>query len=164
MRTVLARRAAAILAAIILLAADSAITSRVTIAWQAADRQADAPVLATTDGDPLLQFRTEREQLRARQAAQLNEIIYDEDTDAETLRQAQRRLMDMQAEAASEVTLEGILQARGFDGALVSVGRQSVNVLLRCEAVTQRQASVILDLVLRETGVTGGNVKIIPVN
>ena len=44
------------------------------------------------------------------------------------------------------------------------MAEDSVNVLLRADIVTSQEASVVLDLVLRETGVTGGNVNIIPIN
>ena len=111
----------------------------------------------------LSRFRTEREQLRARQTAQLNDIIYSEKTDAETVQQAQRQLLDLLARSGQELTLEEVLQARGFGDALVTVNSGSVNVLLRKDVVTQRETAVILDLVLRETGVSGGSVKIIPV-
>jgi len=76
---------------------------------------------------------------------------------------AQAQLMSLMERREQEVTLEGILQARGFDGALVSVDERSANVLLRREAVTSRESAVILELVMRQTGLTGGNVKIIPV-
>ncbi len=118
---------------------------------------------AEADTDPLTRFRTEREQLRARQTAQLNEIIYSDKSDAETVLQAQRQLLDLLSRSEQELTLEGVLQARGFYCALATVNSGSVNVLLRRENVTQRETAVILDLVLRETGVSGGNVKIIPV-
>ena len=64
----------------------------------------------------------------------------------------------------TEQRLEGILAIRGFDGALVTVSDASVNVILRAEALTRRETAVILDLVLRETGVTAGNVKILTIN
>ena len=113
--------------------------------------------------EPLSRFRLEREQLRARQEAQLNEIIYGEKTDAETVALAQSQLLSLMRRSEQEATLEGLLQGRGFEDALVSVGERSANVLVRRETVTQSESAVILDLVMRETGLTGGNVKIIPV-
>ena len=115
------------------------------------------------EADSLTRFRTEREQLRARQSAELNEIIYSTQGDGELILQAQRQLLDMLETAQRELTLEGILQARGFGDALVTVNPNSVNVLVRSEDLTARETAVILELVLRETGVTGGNVKIIPI-
>ena len=46
----------------------------------------------------------------------------------------------------------------------MTVSDASVNVILRAEALTRRETAVILDLVLRETGVTAGNVKILTIN
>lgn len=127
-------------------------------------QEASAPVETEAPVDPMTQFRTEREQLYAMQTAQLNEIIYGEKTDDETRAMAQRQLLTMLAQAEKQTTLEGILHARGFPDAVVTVAEDSVNVLLRADIVTSQEASVVLDLVLRETGVTGGNVKIIPIN
>ena len=117
----------------------------------------------TEHPDPLQRFRTEREQLRRRRQAELNDIIHDAKTDAETLALAQRQLMAQLSAEDAEVRLEGLLGARGFDGAVVSVSEGAVNVLIHRETITRQETAVILDLALRETGVSGGNVKIIPV-
>ena len=127
-------------------------------------RDGVAPASAQAPADPLEQYRTERQQLRSRQRASLNEIIYAENSDAETVRLAQRQLMSLMTAESQETNLEGTLRARGFSAVLATVQGDSVNVLLRAEALNQAQAAVIYDLVLRETGITGGNVKIIPIN
>ena len=154
------RKIISAIALALLLAADSLIT------WKLAGAQAVKPVSAPQQleaVDPLDAFRLEREQLSARQEAQLNDIIYSEKSDARTVTRAQEQLLSLMERREQEVTLEGVLQARGFDGALVSVSERSASVLLRREAVTSRESAVILELVMRETGLTGGNVKIIPV-
>ena len=142
----------------LMLAGDSYVT------WRLATRETakTVPASAQIETDPLSDFRLEREQLRARQTAQLNDIIYS-DTDGDTVARARRQLLDMTARAEAESTIEGILHARGFEDAIVTVSENSANVLVRREALTQRETAVILDLVMRETGLTGGNVKIIPV-
>ena len=116
------------------------------------------------DANPVTRFRTEREQLRARETAQLNDIIHAGNTDGETVMMAQRQLIELMRHSEQELTIEGVLQSRGFEGALVTVGGDSANVLIRAESVTQAETAVILELVMRETGISGGNVKIIPVN
>ena len=159
------KRALIAAAAAAVIAADTAIAYRMGALRAAEAMPAASNAVASEQADPLTRFRTEREQLRARQAAELNDIIHGEGTDAQTRALAQKQLMDLYASQSAEVTLEGILQARGFEHALVSVEGGYVNVLLRRrEGVTQRESAVILELVMRETGVTGGNVKIIPVN
>ena len=142
------------------LAADSALTYRLATARSV--RTASAASVREP-ADALQSFRLEREQLRAREEAQLNEIIYS-DGSGELAGQARQRLMDMLDRAEAENMLEGVLRARGFDDAVVTVGERSANVLLRREApLNQRETAVILELVMRETGLTGGSVKIIPV-
>ena len=46
---------------------------------------------------------------------------------------------------------------------MATVHEDSVNVLVRAESLSQSETAVILELVLRETGISGGNVKIIPI-
>ena len=142
------------------------VTATCLLVNRGAGRVAALPATASApaDVDPVEKFRTEREQLRAEQAAQLNELAHDESADADIVASAQRQLMDLMRSEEAECTLEGLLEARGFAGALVTVHTGAVNVLVRTDALTKQQAAIIMDLVMRETGVSGGNVKIIPIN
>ena len=144
-----------------LLSADTLITRRIVL--QKVNRAASAPVYSRIQTDPMAAFRLEREQLRSRQEAQLNDVIHGTDGDGEIVALARKQLLDMLEHARQESTLEGILQSRGFEDVLVSVSGAGANVMLRGGEVTAAQSAVILDLVMRETGLTGGNVKIIPV-
>ena len=119
--------------------------------------------MAEVQPDPLTRFRTEREQMRQRQRSELNGIIHDAKTDGETLSLAQRQLLEIMDAEQAEVQIEGVINSRGLGEALVSVSAGAVNVLLRSEDLTRQETAVILDLVLRQTGVTSGNVKIIPI-
>lgn len=136
--------------------------------WCLGRSSTDAPAYpvsaAVPEVDAVTAFRTEREQLRAMQKAQLSEIVHGDGTDAEIASLAQRQLIELCSREEHELTLEGLLALRGFDDPVVTVQSDSVNVLLRREIVTQQECSVILDLVCRETGVQSGNVKIIPIN
>ena len=149
------------LAVMLILAADTAVTWK--LARRDEVRAGGAPAFSEAARDPMGQFRLEREQLRARQEAELNDIIHTGGSDAQVVAQAQGQLLTMLEQARAETALEGILQSRGFEDALVSVSSGSASVLVRGEGLTQQETAVILDLVMRETGLTGGNVKIIPV-
>lgn len=155
------KRALWALLGLCLLAADAGITWRLAT-QRTMENVESAPASAAATADPISDYRLEREQQRARQEAQLNELIYSEG-DGELAGRAKAQLMDLLARTEQETILEGILRARGFEDALVTVSDRAANVLVRREALTQRETAVILDLVLRETGLTGGNVKIIPV-
>ena len=110
------------------------------------------------------QYRTERQQLRSMQKAQLNEIIYNSSPDPENAAAAQKQLLDILDREEKENLLEGMLEMRGFSGAVVSVRSGSATVMIPSDIITQQQSSIILDLVCRETGFLGGDIKIIPVN
>lgn len=159
----LKRRAAtacAILAALALTAALSVYVQR------DAPRalRAEAVETVTRSDDPVTRFRTEREALRSRQIGQLNDIIHGGTADSDTVNMAQRQLMALMKAQETELRLEGILAMRGLGDALVTVSEASVNVILRNHAPTRQENAVILDLILRETGVTAGNVKILSIN
>ena len=144
-----------------LLAADALLTRALVL--RQVNRAGSAPAYSLVKSDPMAAFRLEREQLRARQEAQLNDIIHTGNGDGEMATRARGQLLDMLAHARAESTVEGILQSRGFEGALVSVSDAAANVLIRGESPTRDECAVILDLVMSQTGLTGGNVKIIPV-
>lgn len=110
------------------------------------------------------EFRTVRQQLRAVEKAQLNDIVHDADSDAELVAMAQRQLLRLCEREEQEMTLEGILALRGWENAIVTIGEDNINVLLSTELITQQENSIILEQICRETGVTSGNVKIIPIN
>ncbi|MBE5766720.1 MAG: SpoIIIAH-like family protein [Clostridiales bacterium] len=110
------------------------------------------------------EFILEREQLRAAEIQSLKEISANENAQSEVRLAAQRRIMDIYARAEQEMNIEGVLRARGFDEALATVSEDCANILVRTEALSQADADIILELVCRETGLIGGNIKIIPLN
>lgn len=129
-----------------------------------ANIEADSAYTVSAGTDPVTRFRTVRQQIRSMQKAQLSDIAHGAETDAELASMAQRQLIDLCAREEDEMILEGVLAMRGWENAVVTVHADSVNVILQTEMITQQETSVILELVCRETGVQGGNVKIIPVN
>lgn len=114
--------------------------------------------------DEIVQFRTERQQLRQMQKAQLNDIIYNSESDGKIVLSAQEHMLKILEAEADELTVEGILKMRGFEDAIVAVGDNSVNVLVRSDGLTEQDTAVIFEHILKETGISPGNVKIIPIN
>lgn len=159
----LKRRAALSAAALCLLLAVTAASAYIRDSRVRAMPAKSGQIMAEAS-DPLTAFRTERAQLRERQRAELNDIIHDAATDPDTLSSAKRRLMELMDSERAETDIEGVLSARGFEETLVTVSATAVNVLVRGETLDRRKTAVILDLVLRQTGVTSQNVKIIPIN
>ena len=113
--------------------------------------------------DSIARFREERSRVRDAEITQLNALTSDETAGQDIRDRAREKLLSLTQWMEQEVTVEGVLRARGYQDPLVTVHADSVNVLVRQQALTQSDAARILELTARETGQTGGNIKIIPI-
>ena len=114
--------------------------------------------------DPILDFITERAALRREQTRQLEQMMNDENLDIVLRGEAGAQLLRLLEYSEQETTIEGVLRVRGFEDAVVTVHADSANVLVRTPSLSRDQSAQILELVSRETGLLGGNIKIIPIN
>ena len=114
--------------------------------------------------DTIARFRSDREVVRKVEIEQLNALIGDESAGQDIRDMAREKLIHLTGWMEQEVTVEGVLRAEGFKDPLVTVHADSVNVLVRTEVLTQADAARILSLAARETGQSGGNIKVIPVS
>lgn len=139
-----------------------ALTGGLRSAREAGYREEPTPVPAAEESVSV--FRADRDAIRMNELAALEEIASDASASGEIRTEAHRRRMALMAWMEQEAAIEEVLCARGYDAPVVTVHEDSVNVAVRAEALSRQQAGIILELVTRETGVTGGNVKIIPIN
>lgn len=109
-------------------------------------------------------FRAERTRVRELETVQLTALMNDLSVNEETRIEAARALNDMAKCMEDETTIEGILKMRGHEDVVATVHPGSVNIVLKEGAKDKTECAFILDLVLRETGQTAGNVKIIGVS
>ncbi|HWR23035.1 MAG TPA: SpoIIIAH-like family protein [Feifaniaceae bacterium] len=107
-------------------------------------------------------FRADRESDRTQEVEYLDAIILNEDTDAETLADAQQRKLAIVDSMEKERNIESLIKAKGFDDAAVMVTEDSVNVVVKAAQIDTKQAAQILDIVYGETEVDAQNVKIYP--
>lgn len=146
-----------------LLIAVSACSLGYTAGISQSRRETETVETVQTVQSPIDEFRQERKLLRQMQIAQLNEMILSNACEPTIQSLAQSRLLDILEWSEQELTAEGILAMRGFDDPVVTIHNDSVNVLIQSEALTSQQAAILLDVVIAETGIPKGNVKIIPV-
>ena len=114
-------------------------------------------------GDAVEAFRAERAQVREIEMLQLNAVAADEGADSDVRNEARRELVALSRYMEMENTIEGILSIRGFQGCCATVHSDSVNVVVKRESLSLEESAMILELVMRETGQTAGNVKIMTV-
>ena len=120
-------------------------------------------LIQTIAPDPLLAFQIDRAALREQERLSLKQVMEDPSIDSPLVAQAGARLMRILDWTEQEHTIEGVLRSRGYEDCVVTVHQDSANVLIRGDSPTRQQAAQILELVCRETGLGGGDIKIIPI-
>jgi len=108
-------------------------------------------------------FRRERQDVRDLEIRQLNAIAQDLEADEDIRTRAYAEILSLTKNMEAEATIESVLIARGHKNAVVTVHAGSVNVVIENRDDNKAESAFILDLVMRETGQTAGNVKIMTV-
>lgn len=121
------------------------------------------PVAAQPAKDPIEAFMEERAGMREQERLSLQKIMDDGDADQGLKAEAGARLMRLMNWTEQETTIEGVLRIRGYEDAVVTVHQDSANVLVRRASLTRQESAQVMELVSRETGLLGGNIKIIPI-
>lgn len=106
-------------------------------------------------------YKANRESVREKEVSYLDSIIADENSDAETIKDAQDQKIQIVQQMENELTIEGLLMASGFDDAIVTVQSGSVNVVIKAAQISKEDAAKILEIVRQETGEPAQNIKVI---
>ena len=106
-------------------------------------------------------FRTERERVRTQELTSIDSIINNENTDTQTLAEAQKMKLELTDTMEKELLIEGLLKAKGFEDAVITISDAAVNVIVKQKDLTKQQVAQVLEIVLREAGdISAENVKI----
>ena len=106
-------------------------------------------------------FRTERERVRTQELTSIDSIINNENTDTQTLAEAQKMKLELTDTMEKELLIKGLLKAKGFEDAVITISDTAVNVIVKQKDLTKQQVAQVLEIVLREAGdISAENVKI----
>ena len=105
-----------------------------------------------------------RSEAREREMAQLTALMENPLTGEKARERAEERLLFLLSAVDQEYIIEEILRLSGYEGAVCTVSDRNVTVLLPGGAISGAQAETIFALVMRETGQSGNNIKVIPLN
>lgn len=127
---------------------------------------------AKTNDDPIptaayfSQYKTERSESRAEQLVQLNEIIAADNENADAKNEALNLKLKLTEIIESELLVETLIEARGYEDAVVSIGLTSdnVNVMVKDADFTQDDAVVIYTILSEELKVDPSKVTIVPIS
>ncbi len=108
--------------------------------------------------------KLQKEQTRAQNKETLLEIINNANIGETQKQEAVNSMISMTDIAEKETAAEILLEAKGFDDAIVSIDGDSVDVVVNTAELTEAQRAQIEDIVIRKTGVSADAVIISTVN
>ncbi|MCD7725540.1 MAG: SpoIIIAH-like family protein [Clostridiales bacterium] len=98
--------------------------------------------------------KLEKEQTRAQNKETLLEIINNANISETQKQEAVDSMISMTDIAEKETAAEILLEAKGFEDAIVSIDGDSVDVVVNTTELTEAQRAQIEDIVIRKTGVS----------
>lgn len=112
------------------------------------------------------QYRTERITTRNEELIQLDQIIESSEVGSEEHSDALSMKIELTQMTETEMLLESLIKAYGFEDVVVVMGLESnnVNVIAKSQELSTDDAITIYSIIAEETGVSPENVKIIPIS
>lgn len=122
-------------------------------------------VFTTSSGVSTLSgAKLQKEQTRAQNKETLLEIINNANISETQKQEAVNSMISMTDVAEKETAAEILLEAKGFDDAIVSIDGENVDVVINTSELTEAQRAQIEDIVIRKTGVSADAIIISTVN
>lgn len=110
------------------------------------------------------QAKLNREQMRSKNKEALIDVINNENVTEDLKQSAMEDLMDMTNRSEMEVAAENLLNAKGFENSVVSLTKDSCDVVVCRESLTESERAQIEDIISRKTDVGTENVVITTLN
>lgn len=108
-------------------------------------------------------FRDDRNQTRNESIAYYESIIASSSSSAEAVAQAESSRASLIELMTLELTMEGLIKAKGFSDAVVSCSDSYINVIVKAEQLNDNEVSQIVDVVQGQTQKDIDYIKIIPI-
>ena len=124
----------------------------------------EAVVTASTGVSVLSGARMQKEQTRTKNKESLLEIINNENVTESGKQEAINSMVHMTEIAEKETAAEILLDAKGFDDAIVSIQGDGVDVVVNTAELSEVDRAQIEDIVTRKTGLSADAVIISTVN
>lgn len=138
-------------------------TQEVAAAQNSQAAVGEAVLASTSAGDDILAAaKLNREQVRAKSKETLMELINNTNIAEEQKQNAVASMNDMALIAEKEAAAELLLEAKGFQGSIVSVTDGSVDVVVNEAELSDAQRAQIEDIVKRKTEISGEHIVITP--
>ena len=108
-------------------------------------------------------YREDRQSTRNQELLYYDAIINSENSTAEAKANAEAKKLEIVNQMESELVMEGLIKAKGFEDAIVTNSTTNVNVIVKCANLESTQVAQIVAIVKEQTAKSLDNIKIIPV-
>lgn len=108
----------------------------------------------------IVDMKMTREKQRNSLTEQLNEIINNPSTADSAKVEASNIKVEMVKNSDTELKIENLLLAKGYDQAIVFIDSDKVNVVVNMKEITQNDATKIFDIVSNQSGINRENIKL----
>ncbi|WP_425448599.1 SpoIIIAH-like family protein [Dethiothermospora halolimnae] len=107
-----------------------------------------------------IEYRLSRDKLRAELSEKLTSIIENDKTSKEIRTKAQEEIIRIGNVSETELYIEGLIKAKGFEDALVFLKENSGKVIVSVDELTEQDVMKILEIVKGETSIEASNITI----
>lgn len=122
-----------------------------------------AKTTAVTNANFFSTYRTDRTDTRNQEILYLDAIIASGNTSAEAKATAEAKRQELVGLMETELALEGLIKAKGFNDAVISSSTSAINVIVKSAELSADEVAQIVDIIETQTSYTIDNIKIIPV-
>ena len=108
-------------------------------------------------------YRTDRQSTRDQELLYYDSIISSESSSSEAIANAEAKKLEIENAMESELVMEGLIKAKGFQDVIVTNSANNVNVIVKGANLESSQVAQIVEIVKQQTSKSIDNIKIIPV-
>lgn len=108
----------------------------------------------------ILDMKMTREKQRNELTQSLNEMVNNPSTSEETRKEASSMKLQLVKDQETELKIEHLLSAKGFEDALAYISDESVNIVVNEEKLEKSDAAKVFDLVAEQANVKYENIKL----
>jgi len=113
----------------------------------------EGKVLTAEEPSFFVDYRLQRDRIRAREMEMLNQIIENEKISAEGKKQAEQQLLSLIALMEKELLVENMVRAKGYPEAVFFYRDGLANVVVEAENISEREAVQLAEMVSGLAGV-----------
>lgn len=107
--------------------------------------------------------RTDRTNTRNESIEYYKEILNNETSSQEAKANAEAQIKEIASGMTMEVTMEGLIKAKGFSDALVNYSSTYINVILQSAELTESEVAQVVEIIQSQVDRDIDYIKIIPV-